>query len=91
MDANTLVLIGILGGVLILSGWVQQIIKGYRTKSLRDVSRYLILLIFAGAVMWVIYGIEIADIYVIGTNVAAMVLMIIVIMMKYRYDKNTIK
>ena len=33
-------------GVLILSGWVQQLVKGYRTKSLKDISRYLLLLIF---------------------------------------------
>ena len=26
-------------GVLILSGWVQQLVKGYRTKSLKDISR----------------------------------------------------
>ena len=36
-------------GVLILSGWVQQLVKGYRTKSLKDISRYLLLLILAGA------------------------------------------
>ena len=43
-------------GVLILSGWVQQLVKGYRTKSLKDISRYLLLLILAGATLWLIYG-----------------------------------
>ena len=42
-------------GVLILSGWVQQLVKGYRTKSLKDISRYLLLLILAGATLWLIY------------------------------------
>lgn len=86
LDEGTLTVIGIMAGVLILSGWVQQIIKGYRTKSLRDVSRYLMTLIAAGAVLWLIYGIEVNDAYIIGTNVAAIILMGVVIYMKQRYD-----
>ncbi len=88
LDENMLTLIGILAGILILSGWVQQIIKGYRTKSLKDVSRYLMSLIAAGAALWLVYGIEVEDVYIIGTNLAAIVLMIIVIGMKQRYDKG---
>lgn len=88
LDENGLVIIGILAGVLILSGWVQQIIKGYRTKSLKDVSLYLMLLISVGAALWLIYGIEVNDVYIIGTNVTAIILMVVVIFMKYKYDKN---
>ena len=91
LDENTLTLIGILAGILILSGWVQQIIKGYRTKSLKDVSRYLMSLIAAGAALWLIYGIEVGDVYIIGTNLAAIVLMIIVIGMKQKYDKKSLQ
>ena len=86
LDENLLVIIGTLAGILILSGWVQQIIKGYRTKSLKDISRYLMLLISAGALLWLIYGIEINDIYIIGTNLAAIILMMIVLCMKRKYD-----
>ncbi len=88
LDEGTLTLVGILAGILILSGWVQQIIKGYRTKSLKDVSRYLMSLIAAGAALWLVYGIEVEDVYIIGTNLAAIVLMVIVIAMKQRYDRN---
>ncbi len=86
LDENLLVIIGTLAGILILSGWVQQIIKGYRTKSLKDISRYLMLLISAGALLWLIYGIEVNDIYIIGTNLAAIILMMIVLCMKRKYD-----
>ncbi len=73
-------------GVLILSGWVQQLVKGYRTKSLKDISRYLLLLILAGATLWLIYGFAVGDVFIIGTNVAAIVLMLTVYIMKKRYD-----
>ena len=74
LDDFTLGIVGTLAGILILSGWVPQIIKGYKTKRLNDVSSYLMVCIFAGAVLWLVYGIEIDDVYVMGVNVAAMFL-----------------
>ena len=74
LDEISLGIVGILAGILILSGWVPQIIKGYKTKRLNDVSSYLMICIFAGAVLWLVYGIEIDDVYIIGVNVAAMFL-----------------
>lgn len=87
VDETLLTVIGIAAGVLILSGWVEQIIKGYRTKSLKDVSKYLMILISGGAVLWLIYGLIVSDVFIIGTNLSAMVLMITVLIMKKRYDK----
>jgi len=87
LDQVSLAILATAAGILILSGWVHQIIKGYRTKSLKDVSTYLMILITMGAILWLIYGIEILDPYIIGTNVAAIVLMIIVLGMKRKYDK----
>ena len=87
VDGTLLTILGIAAGVLILSGWVEQIIKGYRTKSLKDVSKYLMILISAGAILWLIYGIIVSDIFIIGTNLSAIVLMITVLIMKRRYDK----
>ncbi len=86
-DTISLSILAIAAGILILSGWVHQMIKGYRTKSLKDVSKYLLVLIGVGAILWLIYGIEVADPFIIGTNLAAVVLMVIVFAMKRRYDK----
>ena len=88
LDEFTLGIVGILAGILILSGWVPQIIKGYKTKRLNDVSSYLMICIFAGAVLWLVYGIEIDDVYIMGVNVAAMFLTMIVLSMRIKYEKN---
>ena len=88
LDDTMLGIIGILAGILILSGWVPQIAKGYRTKKLNDVSSYLMILIFAGAVLWLVYGLALDDIYIIGVNVAAMFLTMIVLSMKLKYERN---
>jgi MtN3 and saliva related transmembrane protein len=44
------------------------------------------ILISAGAGLWLIYGIIVNDIFIIGTNIAAIFLMLTVLIMKKRYD-----
>jgi MtN3 and saliva related transmembrane protein len=89
VDGTLLTILGVSAGVLILTGWVEQIYKGYKTKSLKDVSKFLMIFIAAGSILWLIYGIIVSDVFIIGTNVAGLMLMIIVSIMKKRYDKLT--
>ena len=89
LDEMTMGVIGIVAGILILSGWVPQIVSGYKTKRLNDVSSYLMILIFAGAALWLVYGIALDDVYIMGVNLAAMVLTMIVLSMKLKYEKAT--
>jgi len=87
LDETTMAIIGIVAGILILSGWVPQIVRGYKTKRLNDVSAYLMILIFAGAALWLVYGIALDDVYIMGVNLAAMVLTMIVLSMKLKYER----
>ena len=93
VDGTLLTILGASAGILILTGWVEQIYKGYKTKSLKDISKFLMIFISTGAVLWLVYGIIVSDIFIIGTNIAAIVLMMIVLVMKENYDKvsNLIK
>ena len=88
VDGTLLTILGVSAGILILTGWVEQIYKGYKTKSLKDVSKFLMIFISSGAILWLIYGVIVSDIFIIGTNIAAVVLMMTVLAMKRRYDKN---
>ncbi|MHA7734876.1 SemiSWEET family sugar transporter [Nitrosopumilus sp. S6] len=88
IDGTLLTILGVAAGVLILTGWVEQIYKGYKTKSLKDVSKFLMIFISAGAILWLIYGVIVEDVFIIGTNVAAIALMMIVLAMKKMYDKR---
>ena len=89
LDETAMGVIGILAGIIILSGWVPQIVKGYRTKKLTDVSSYLMILIFVGAVLWLIYGMALDDVFIMGVNLAAMFLTMTVLAMKLKYERNT--
>ena len=42
--------------------------------------------IAAGSILWLIYGIIVSDVFIIGTNLAGLTLMIIVSTMKKRYE-----
>ena len=88
LDDTMMGVIGILAGILILSGWVPQIAKGYRTKKLTDVSSYLMILIFVGGTLWLIYGMALDDVYIMGVNLAAMFLTMVLLTMKLKYEKN---
>ena len=87
VDGTLLAILGITAGVLILAGWIEKIYKGYKTKRLNDISKFLMIFIAAGSILWLIYGIIVSDVFIIGTNLAGLTLMIIVSVMKKRYDK----
>ena len=88
LDEISISILAIAASVLILSGWVPQIVKGYRTKKLKDISKYLMALVAIGATLWMWYGFEKNDIFIIGVNVAAIGLTLTVLAMKFRYEKN---
>ena len=89
-DELSLGLLAIVAGIIILAGWVPQIIKGYRTKMLKDVSKYLMILVASGAFLWIMYGIEKDDPYIIGVNVAAIALTMTLLSMKFKYEKQKV-
>jgi MtN3 and saliva related transmembrane protein len=87
-EGLSLSILAIVAGIMILAGWVPQIIKGYKTKKLDDISKYLMILVAGGAFLWILYGIEKDDPFIIGVNVAAIVLTMIVLSMKFRYERK---
>ena len=87
VDGVLLTILGTLAGILILTGWVEQIYKGYKTKSMKDISKFLMIFIAAGSTLWLVYGSIVSDVFIIGTNIAGLTLMIIVSAMKRRYQK----
>lgn len=80
--------IGITAGILVLSSFIPQLHKAYKTKRMLDVSIYLMALIASGMFLWVIYGIIRRDPVIIVTNASGFILNIILMILKLRYDKQ---
>ena len=81
--------VAILAGIFILAGWVEQLCKGYRTKHLDDVSNYLMLFVGAGAGLWSVYGIMVSDAFIFVMNLAGVLLIVAVFMMKKAYMRRS--
>lgn len=80
-------IIGTVAGILVLSSFIPQLIKAYKTKKMSDVSIHLMVLIASGMFLWVIYGLIRSDPVIIGTNATGFALNITLLVMKLRYDK----
>ncbi len=79
---------GYVGGVLTSVGFVPQIIKGIRTKRMKDVSLWQYVITIAGMSMWLTYGIIIKDMPLIAANSFSLVCAstILFLWIKYRND-----
>ena len=82
--------IGILASIFALSSIVPQIIKGVKTKKMDDVSVWLILSLIVGLSLWVIYGIGINDVVIVGGNTVGVSLNVVLLFLKFRYSRNPI-
>ena len=60
--------LGIAAASLTMFGFVPQIIKMWKTHSVKDVSGLTLVQFGAGATLWMLYGIHIQDFIVIGAN-----------------------
>lgn len=83
-----LTLLGSLASILVSSSFIPQIIKGYRTKHLGDVSYLLMIIISMGMGLWIVYGIEKQDFVIIGANISTVVLNMILLGLKIKYSKK---
>jgi MtN3 and saliva related transmembrane protein len=81
-------MLGILAGLLTTVGFIPQIIKGYRTKRMEDVSLLMPLVLGAGMLLWLFYGISLENLPIILWNVIAFALNMVVVVLKLRYAKN---
>ncbi len=83
-----IIVLGTIASVMVTVGWIPQIIRGYKTKSLSDVSYYLMILISTGSVLWIFYGIEIGDKIIVGVNIAILIFNLTLLCMKMRYSRK---
>lgn len=83
MDA--LISIGLLAGSLTTAGFVPQIIKGYRTKKMDDVSFIMPVVLSAGMLLWLFYGIGLNDLPIVLWNAVALTLNLTIVGLKLRF------
>lgn len=80
--------IGLLAGFITTLGYVPQVVKGYRSGRMDDVSIFMPVVLMAGMTLWLIYGIVLEDIPIMLWNAVSVILNGVIIMMKLRYGRS---
>jgi MtN3 and saliva related transmembrane protein len=80
-------LIGLCAAVLTSSGFLPQLVKGLRTKRLKDVSAAMMLIWVAGTTLWFFYGWHLEDVIIMGANLFTGGTGIAILGLKWKYDK----
>lgn len=82
------IIIGLLAGFFTSLGAVPQIVKGYRTKKMDDISILMPLVLVIGMSLWLAYGLVLEDIPIVFWNAVSVILNTIMILMKSHYSKQ---
>lgn len=78
-------LVGFVAGACTTVSFLPQVIKAWRTRSTRDISLGMYLLLFCGITLWLIHGFQIGSRPVIAANGVTLVLVVAMVYMKLRY------
>ncbi|MEW5794957.1 MAG: SemiSWEET transporter [Candidatus Zixiibacteriota bacterium] len=82
---NTATLIGLIAGTCTTTAFVPQLLKIWKSKSTRDISLWMYVVICTGIALWLIYGIIIDSLPVILANVVTLVIASAILILKIRY------
>jgi len=79
--------IGYLGGIFIMISFVPQVVKSYKTKSVDDLSLWMIIATFIGTIFWIVYGYLIQSNPVLIMNIIFGVIVLFQLYLKIKYEK----
>lgn len=81
-------LVGIGAAVAIGVSFIPQLVKGYRTKKMEDLSYNMFFLFITGNSLWGAYGLYLGDIILILANIFNASCCTAIVAMKYHYSKK---
>ena len=84
-------LIGWGAAILTMFGFVPQILKIYRTRSVADVSLLMLLQFCLGIFLWLLYGLHIQDDILIVSNAISFMTLVVAVGLYLKYRNNCIK
>jgi len=77
--------LGLLAGAVTSAGFLPQLIKGYKTKKLDDISYFMPIVLAMGMSLWFLYGIFRDDFAIIIANAFGIGCCIVLMIMKKKY------
>ncbi|MEK9967558.1 MAG: SemiSWEET transporter [Ferrovibrio sp.] len=87
MNQDSIEIIGLIAGALTTLAYVPQVVKVWRSRSARDISLGMFLLMNCGIALWLIYGLLIGSPGLIAANLVTLGLTAAVLVAKLRFDR----
>ena len=82
-------ILGFLAAFLTMFGFLPQVIKIYRTKSVKDLSLLAILQFMLGIFLWLIYGIHLKNVVIILANSVTFLVLLAALVLFLKYSKKS--
>lgn len=82
-------IIGYVAGILMSSTMLPQIIKSLKTKSVKDISLWMLIILIIGSFLWMIYGILINSLPIIIMDIVAVFINSAQLLIKIKYEKRS--
>lgn len=79
-------ILGLLAGGITSSGFIPQLVRGFRTKKLNDISYYMPSVLIAGMSLWLLYGLMRNDLSIIVANFVGVSCNILLLALKKIYQ-----
>jgi MtN3 and saliva related transmembrane protein len=80
-------IIGLAAGVFTATSLIPQVVKTWKEKKAENVSIIMLLILMTGLILWTIYGVKRNDLPIIITNSFSILVNIIMITLRIKYNK----
>ncbi|MGN6164871.1 MAG: SemiSWEET family sugar transporter [Flavisolibacter sp.] len=80
-------IIGLSAGVLTACSLLPQVIKTFKEKQAEDVSLVMLIVLQAGLILWIVYGIKKNDLPIIATNSFSLLVNIVMVILRIKYKQ----
>ena len=80
--------LGLAAGTITSITFLPQVIRIWKTRSVKDISFLMMLLLIFGTSLWLTYGLLLKDTAIIYTNVMVLVMSLIMFYFKIKYKKQ---
>lgn len=78
-------ILGLAAGTITSITFLPQVIRIWKTKSVKDISFLMMLLLILGTSLWLTYGLLLKDTAIIYTNVMVLIMSLIMFYFKVKY------
>jgi len=81
-------IIGLIAGILLIISLIPQLIQIIISKSSKDVSIFMFIILLVSEILWLIYGVFKTDLQLIVTNGVTSIITLLIIIFSWMYNKN---